>query len=105
MCQETEKALMNYDWPGNVRELENLIERAVALAENNAPITVDALPLENISCPKVTQSLKEAQASFEKQYIQRALIASEGNQTKAAKLLGIHRTTLIAKMSQFGLKP
>jgi len=102
--QEAIDRLVNYDWPGNVRELQNLVERVVVLADGSAPIEAADLPLESASQHDVDLCLKEATAEFERKYVQSALREARGNQTKAAEILGIHRTTLISKIEQLGLK-
>jgi len=93
--------LMDYEWPGNVRELENVIERAVVLT-NNSVILLDDIFLRSwkrtldskiISSPR-SISLLEG----EKTLIQKALKSTHWNQTKAAKLLRIHRNTLRRKI-------
>lgn len=101
---EALQMLSEYDWPGNVRELQNLVERIVALSENEALISADDIPLENVCHNLIRKGLKEAQRDFEKRYIRNVLAEAGGNQTKAAEILGIHRTTLISKMEQLGLK-
>ena len=100
---EVLEALKSYDWPGNVRELQNVIERAVALSKEKESLNSILIDNHeyNIQSPK---KIKEATALFEKNYIKRALAQTRGNQTDAAKILGIHRTTLISKMEQLGLK-
>jgi DNA-binding NtrC family response regulator len=112
----TEKAfqvLLAYDWPGNVRELENLLERLVAL-EQNELIPIESLPIDilttysSIPCLETEESgptlpLKEATRQFEKQFIGKVLNKTKGNQTKAAQLLGVHRNTLILKINNLGI--
>ena len=98
------RTLSEYDWPGNVRELQNLVERIVALSENESLISAEDIPLENASHNLIKKGLKEAQNDFEKRYVKNALVEAGGSQTKAAAILGIHRTTLISKMEQLGLK-
>jgi len=93
--------LMHYEWPGNVRELENVIERALVLTNNNVILPDDiflrswkrTLDSEIVSSPK-SISLLEG----EKTLIQKALKNTDWNQTKAAKLLRIHRNTLRRKI-------
>jgi DNA-binding NtrC family response regulator len=101
---EALQLLSEYDWPGNVRELQNLIERIVALAENGSAVSVEDIPLENACYNLSKKGLKEAKAEFERRYLRNALAEAGGNQSKAAEILGIHRTTLISKMEQLGLK-
>jgi DNA-binding NtrC family response regulator len=104
-------ALYEYDWPGNVRELENVIERAVALAKGEI-ITLRELPLDisiretefldEVQRDRIT--LRDARNHFERQYILRVLEKVQGNQTEAARLLGLHRNTLAAKMRRVHLE-
>ncbi|OGC04208.1 hypothetical protein A2276_06345 [candidate division WOR-1 bacterium RIFOXYA12_FULL_43_27] len=95
-------ALMEYDWPGNVRELQNVIERAVALNREGNYLKTVFIKEERTLNPKI--SLKEACQEFEKNYISNVLEQTKGNQSAAARILGIHRVTLISKLEQLGLK-
>jgi DNA-binding NtrC family response regulator len=106
LSPEVEKAFRKYSWPGNVRELRNVIERALIL-EDNELITMEYLP-QSISGDAVTTaaspgvgkarfvlpaeglSIEEVEMSFVRQAIER----SDGNQTRAAELLGISRDQL-----------
>ncbi len=105
-------ALDGYDWPGNVRELENIIERSVALATRPV-IGLDDLPLDlamNEVAPTRGESdpaaltLKEARDRFEQAYVLRALEREDWNQSRAARSLGVHRNTLIARLAIWGFR-
>jgi two-component system response regulator AtoC len=104
-------ALDGYDWPGNVRELENIIERSVALATRPV-IGLDDLPLDlamNEVAPgrgegEVPLTLKEARDRFEQAYVLRALEREDWNQSRAARGLGVHRNTLIARLAAWGFR-
>jgi len=89
--------LQAHDWPGNVRELRNVIERALLLAAGGdirpEHIVVDA-PATPAPPPATT-----TQPSDERQRILDALTACAGNQTRAAKLLGMSRATLATKLA------
>jgi transcriptional regulator with PAS, ATPase and Fis domain len=100
--------LWEYDWPGNVRELENLIERLVILSEDGA-IRVESLPTnirsfiseKRIPKPTLSESgldLNSAVEEFENRLIEEALRRTKGNKQAAARLLGLKRTTLVAKL-------
>jgi len=93
--------LLKYEWPGNVRELENAVERAVILAQN-AYIEVADLHQENLlvthSAPP-ERSLKE----LEREYILNVLNETDGNYSKAARILGTSRATLYNKIRAYGL--
>ena len=105
-------ALMAYGFPGNVRELRNLIERAVLLADGDGPIDEGQLPqelfipaegagpLRGARRPEAVPMLREAMAEFEAALIERALAACSGNQTEAARVLGISRRGLIDKLKK-----
>ena len=109
LTDEARQCLENYAWPGNVRELKNVIERAVVLAEGDS-IGKTSLPLE-LSMPpdRFLPSgdaclLKEAVDSYERKIILNILERVSWNQTKAAEMLGIHRNTLLVKLSTFGIE-
>jgi len=106
-------ALEAYDWPGNVRELENVIERSVALATRSV-ILLEDLPLDlamhepgqSRSVGEPSQlSLKEARERFEQAYVLRALEREDWNQSRTARILGVHRNTLIARLAAWGIRP
>jgi len=102
--------LLRYDYPGNVRELENAIERAVTLAENGEITHID-LPPSFREAP--VRLLREGDAfpyradmslaDMEAEHIRRALVHFAGNTTKAARSLGVSRSTLWRKMKQYGV--
>jgi two-component system response regulator AtoC len=105
-------ALQAYDWPGNVRELENMIERSVALATRPV-IQAEDLPIElvmhevgvarGVREPALL-TLKEARDRFEQAYVLRALEHEDWNQSRAARRLGVHRNTLIARLAAWGIR-
>jgi len=101
-----------YDWPGNVRELENIIERGVALATRPV-IRLEDLPLElsiheaglaHGAGESSTLTLEQARERFEQAYVLRALEREEWNQSRAARSLGIHRNTLLARLAGWGIR-
>jgi two-component system, NtrC family, response regulator AtoC len=105
------KLLLNYSWPGNIRELENVIYRATILADGNE-ITLNDLPadLHYKRASDKDSSLKEILGSkvisyekIEKEIYKHALRVDEGNITKAAKDLGIGRTTFYRKLRKHNL--
>lgn len=100
LSQETLDTLMNYPFPGNVRELENIAQRALALAKGTV-FTPDLLPLEIRNTPhdNPLQTLEE----IERHHIEKVLLATDGNKTQAAKVLGIDRVSLWRKMKRLGI--
>ena len=98
---EALKVLQGYEFSGNVRELENILERAIILSESDT-LSIKDLHLAPASfspfAPRGT--LEEVQ----KQMIRDALQRWEGNRTRAAEELGIHRRTLIRKIKEYGFE-
>ena len=97
-----------YPWPGNVRELENVIQRAVLLAENRL-ITPEVLP-EAIAqgAPGASADSQVAMDDLNlerhiRHLIETALKRANGNQSKAAEMLGIPRHKLLYQMKKMGL--
>ena len=90
-------ALCRHPWPGNVRELENRVKRAVIMAENKR-ITARDLDLENAARDRPDLDLRKQIDSLEKRLVATALAYTEGNISKAAKLLGISRPHLYSLM-------
>ena len=106
-------ALTRASFPGNVRQLRNVVQRGVALATGSG-ITADNLGLDvapradavGRAAPALAHDDLQARLE-EREYeaIAAALAACDGNQTHAAKRLGIARRTLINKLEKYGLKP
>jgi two-component system response regulator AtoC len=114
-------ALVRTDWPGNVRQLENAIARLAALSSGGVITLADfrnadttpsasssaALPAADSDEPapdaRNGPSLKEQVEAFERGLVARALDATGGNQSEAARRLGVSRVTLIDKMKKYGL--
>ncbi|MEP2278807.1 sigma-54 dependent transcriptional regulator [Maribacter sp.] len=93
---EALQILQRYNWPGNIRELENIIQRAVIMADGS--IEIKDLPdflKYQIDFPE--NELRPLRA-MEKEYIQRVLAHTKGNKTKAAEILQIDRKTLREKL-------
>ena len=99
-------ALARDRWPGTVRELRTAIERAIVLADGRE-IGLPDLP-EPIRRPAAAAppvgAIREQIADLEQRRIEEALAAEGGNQTRAAKRLGLSRRTLIYKLEKYGLK-
>ena len=102
--------LLKHSWPGNVRELENVIERAVVLAEGKN-LVPENFP-SNLGVESLTDkmddfleeySLKAAQKVLEKRLITRALEKTGGNRTRAARLLEISHPSLLSKIKVYNI--
>src|SRR3954468_24641136 len=131
LSEEAVRVLESYAWPGNVRELENTIQRACVLASSNLLLPKD-LPLGAAPAPSTSSGeismpmaapapvtaemaievlLKTAQNDpelqllpwLEREFTTHALKLTQGNQVRAAKLLGITRATLRMRIEQFGI--
>jgi transcriptional regulator with GAF, ATPase, and Fis domain len=111
--------LRTYSWPGNIRQLENVIERAVVIAEGQA-ISVAELPAEvfqfaDDESPLATNldaestvtrplsPLRRERLRMEREELVRAMGAARGNKAEAARALGIARSTLVSRLKKFGL--
>jgi len=103
--QDFMSRLMQYDWPGNVRELENSIQRAVALSLGPR-LDVKDLPstlvyrTESRSAVRDTARLQE----LERKAIAEALEATGGDRARAARILGIGKTTIYRKLKEYGFE-
>lgn len=99
--------MKEYGWPGNVRELKNAIERAVVMG-NGEEVLPEDLPISETKTGypgiQVGMTLKEAEDGFKKEFIVMNLKQTEGNRSKAAKILGIQRTYLSRLISKYGLQ-
>jgi len=106
LCSDAMDALMDHSWPGNIRELENCIQRAVALADEDAITERDLFDLESSSHEKLAQTVTNEPRTLEDlecQYIEEILHRTEGHQGQAASILGIDRKTLYNKILKYGL--
>ncbi|RRD93909.1 PAS domain S-box protein [Clostridiales bacterium COT073_COT-073] len=106
--------LKKYDWPGNVRELRNVIEHSVLMSaahsphlalytvlnqEDNLNQQIDSKP-KQWQLPEPNLPLEKAVALFEEKYIQSVIECCNGQLQAAAKVLGIHRSTLYRKQNK-----
>lgn len=106
--------LRGYDWPGNVRELRNVLERACIISDelrigervlSGILPAVDATAVRKPSGTMPVRPLADVVSEVERQAIEAALLASNGNKSAAAKLLGISRAALYDKLVGLGLSP
>ena len=107
MTSEAEQMLLAHDWPGNVREIRNAIERAMVLEESDV-LTPESFSLGGRGNPRsAAAAIMPGSASLEeveRSMLVQALEKCAGNQTKAAKMLGISRDTLRYRIKKFDLR-
>lgn len=116
-------ALMRYGWPGNIRELQNVIERAVVLAEHETVELAD-LPFDIQNATSSIRTIRRTGAEFdsliatgnpssiwneedpesERRQLIEALQLCGGNKTKAARRLGLPRSTYFSKLKKYGIQ-
>jgi len=105
LTPESRTLLLRFPWPGNVRQLRNVIERSSIMA-NGAQITPADLPPE-MKAEAATVQVDAPMASLaavEKAHILRVLERCAGNKKQAAEILAIDRSTLYAKLKQYGVQ-
>jgi DNA-binding NtrC family response regulator len=109
---EAMELLLSYRWPGNIRELENAIERACVTARGGAILPENLPPeLSRPAAPKMPfhidldrplpDLLKDAVASIEQQYIRKALKKTHGNVGRCARICGLSRRSMTAKIAEY----
>lgn len=105
---ETLKKLQSYSWPGNIRELQHSLERAVILSDYPA-LRPEDFTLQGASVPAAVAAVAQSGQEnlnleeVEKSAIRDAILKHNGNLSRAAKELGLGRTTLYRKLSKYGL--
>ena len=102
LAPDAVEAIERHDWPGNVRELENVIKRAVIMADGSSIRAAD-LDIE-VKGETDELNLRAVRDDAERGAVLRALARADGNLSKAAELLGVSRPTLYDLLHRFGLK-
>ena len=103
LTPEALQAFMAYDWPGNIRELKSALEYAFVIAESGQ-IAVEHLPPALSDAPRAPVFPKApAGDGEERQALIEALRQTGGNQTQAAKRLGVNRVTVWNRMRKYGI--
>jgi transcriptional regulator with AAA-type ATPase domain/tetratricopeptide (TPR) repeat protein len=100
---EARRALAGHSWPGNVRELRGEMRRAVVLAGGETVRREHLGEALRVAAPPAGRGLREALASFERDYLARELARNGGRRARTATTLGITRQALAAKMARLGL--
>jgi DNA-binding NtrC family response regulator len=106
---EALRRLLGYDWPGNIRELQNVLERAVLLAEQGVigpehlatTVRASAAALPDTGEAPALRSLEDV----EREHVVRVLSATGGNREESSRILGISRRTLTRMIQRWGLPP
>jgi two-component system nitrogen regulation response regulator NtrX len=101
--------LARYDFPGNVRELRNVVERLLIMSRGTSIGVEDVQPVlpeprSSVGREPGPQRLAASVQDFERQAIESAVRAADGNMTQAAALLGLERSHLYKKMRRLGLR-
>ncbi len=114
LSYDAKMTLLNYSFPGNVRELKNLAHVIVSLKDGDLITSRDLqreIPSIGTFCPAIDDStigdsnLKGAISSYEASMLLDTIKRFGGNKTKAARFLGIHRTSLYKKMKKLNIDP
>jgi transcriptional regulator of acetoin/glycerol metabolism len=95
-------SLQSYAWPGNIRELRNVLERAALLAQGDA-LLAEHLQLQPPSAARPFNASHGTLKEVERAYILRVLADEQGSIERAARALGIPRSSLYNKMRRFGI--
>ncbi|HYP06932.1 MAG TPA: sigma-54 dependent transcriptional regulator [Bryobacteraceae bacterium] len=108
--------LQRYSWPGNIRQLEHAVEMAVVLSGDRHLLTASDFPLpvssetasavrvdRQVTVPASGLNFDEEVSRFERSLLEQSLVASHGNKARAAELLQMKRTTLLAKLKALGM--
>jgi DNA-binding NtrC family response regulator len=108
------QVLLNYSWPGNIRELENVIERACVTTRHSV-IEPENFPPELLAPPApkspihinldrpLPDLIREATTNIERRYISKALKKARGNVGRCARICGLSRRSVSAKIAEFKL--
>jgi DNA-binding NtrC family response regulator len=111
MDSEAQRRLLAYDWPGNIRELQNVLERAVLLAEQGVIGPEHLATSVRPAVAALAESASPASAALrpledvERDHVIRVLAATGGNREESSRILGISRRTLTRMIQRWGLPP
>jgi DNA-binding NtrC family response regulator len=113
--EEALEALRGHRWPGNIRELENVVERAVVLAEGTSITLLDLPPEVTSPAPylsietkpqllEVPRTIETTRNAGEREQLLQALREANGNKAQAARLLGLPRSTFFSKLKKHAIR-
>jgi transcriptional regulator of acetoin/glycerol metabolism len=101
LTADARSALRSHAWPGNVRQLTHVLRRALALAEDEAPLGPEQFELLQGAVPRAgARSSPELMRRVQADAIAQAMRDARGNVSEAARMLGIGRATLYRKLAQ-----
>ncbi|MFA7464629.1 MAG: sigma-54 dependent transcriptional regulator [Syntrophales bacterium] len=110
ISSEAGEKFLQYHWPGNVRELRNILERIVLTEKGpsleRGHLSLAGFPLEKASKPynlNISLPLSGGLEELNRELICKALVEAGGNRSRAAKLLGISRPTLVYRIEKYGI--
>jgi DNA-binding NtrC family response regulator len=90
--------ILKHDWPGNVRELQNILTRAVVLSKTDILEESVIMDISRTPPSSIPYNWNRTLEQVEREHIERVLKAVKGNRTEAAKILGISKPTLYARI-------
>ena len=99
------KLLRDYSWPGNVRELDNRLKHAMVMARGEWIDADELAPFHATTCDDDLPAFREAKATFEKDYVSRALRITRGNVAAAARLAAKDRKDFYDLMKRHDIDP
>ena len=114
LAPDAMQILLNYNWPGNIRQLENTIERACVTTRGQV-IPLTSLPPEILYPPTPTlpfevtldrplpELVRDIVATVEQEYLRKALVKTQGNVSRGARVCGLSRRCMTAKMAEYKL--
>jgi transcriptional regulator of acetoin/glycerol metabolism len=94
-------ALLAHPWPGNIRELRNVIERVLVMAQGRPITAADLALVAPVATPSPAAPSPSRDGAAERARIIRALVDARGNQSAAARVLGMSRGTLLSRLDAY----
>jgi Nif-specific regulatory protein len=104
LSQDAREAIRDYAWPGNIRQLRNAVERAAHMGSANELTAIQILELDTFPVSRIEPDHMKSIEVVEREHIARVLRICRGNMSRAARILGIHRSTLYQKAAEYGLR-